>query len=149
MRVNSRGRLLDLGLVVLGGAAGSLARAFVSAAIVPPGGEPGATLATLVVNVTGAFALGALVEVVARRGGARWRRARLLLGTGVLGGFTTYSLLAGELAAAVLDARIIWALGYAGATILGGAAASCIGVVAGRRIARTRGPRSFSAGTGR
>lgn len=45
-------------------------------------------LATLLINVTGAFALGALTTA----GGASGE-ARLLLGTGFLGGYTTFSTL--------------------------------------------------------
>ena len=47
------------------------------------------------INVVGAFALGAVIGGVARRpADPRARTAQLFLGTGVLGGFTTYSALA-------------------------------------------------------
>ncbi len=45
-------------------------------------------LATLLINVTGAFALGALTMAGSANGAAR-----LLLGTGFLGGYTTFSTL--------------------------------------------------------
>ena len=86
----------DAGLVALGGAAGSLARWWVS--LVLPAGS-GWSWATFAVNASGAFLLGLLLEALTRPG--RERRgahtARMLLGTGLLGGFTTYSTFALEL----------------------------------------------------
>lgn len=80
-------------LVAAGGAAGTAAREGVTLLIPPLDDFP---LATFVINVIGAFALGALLEGLARLGADEGRRRglRLLLGTGVLGGFTTYSSLA-------------------------------------------------------
>ena len=48
-------------------------------------------LATLVINVTGAFALGLLTTAGGTSGALA--QARLLLGTGFLGGYTTFSTL--------------------------------------------------------
>ena len=86
---------LDLVLLVaLGGAAGSLARWAVGAALQEPTGSFSWSL--LVVNTTGSALLGALVVVLAtRRPGSR--RLRPLLGTGVLGGWTTFSAAALDL----------------------------------------------------
>lgn len=129
--------LPDLGVVALGGAAGSLARHLLSIAIGPRGDLP---LAVLVVNVAGAFLLGLLVEAVSRSGGdgGRWRTARLLLGTGVLGGFTTYSLLAADLAELLLAGAVGTAALYAILTLVLGGAASWCGVLAGRILTRAR-----------
>lgn len=75
-------------LVCLGGAAGSGARYLVGLALARP--EPAAfPVATLVVNVAGSFAMGALAEVAAAR--AMNETLRVTLAAGVLGGFTTYS----------------------------------------------------------
>ena len=136
IRVTLRSRLPDLGLVALGGALGSIARVGVSTAIGPVDATGGFPLATLVVNVFGSFALGALIAGTTARDEVRWRRLRLLLGTGLLGGFTTYSLLAADLAASLLDERFGMAMGYAFATVTGGAIASGLGVLLGQRIAR-------------
>ncbi|MBL3700217.1 fluoride efflux transporter FluC [Leucobacter luti] len=123
--------LTTLGLVALGGAAGSLARYGVALALGDAGGWP---LATLAVNLGGALMLGVVLE---RYAGGTDRsprgRARLLLGTGVLGGFTTYSLVAGQLAELLLSGATLLALGYAAATLLGGLALSAVGVWLGRR----------------
>ncbi|MFE1538284.1 CrcB family protein, partial [Corynebacterium bovis] len=74
-----------------GGALGSVLRW--CATTLPGGGDLGPLLA---VNVVGALLLGLLTTVLARSGpdtGLR-RTLRLGLGTGVLGGFTSYSALA-------------------------------------------------------
>ena len=72
-----------VGLVFVGGAAGSLVRHVIGLAL--PDLWP-----VFVVNGVGSFALGLLLG--ARPGQGR----RLLLGTGFLGGFTTYSAFAVE-----------------------------------------------------
>src|SRR5699024_11239433 len=53
---------------------------------------------TFLANISGAFLLGLLVESLSRRGADHGRRRdlRLLLGTGLLGGYTTYSALAND-----------------------------------------------------
>lgn len=138
-------RLTDLLWVALGGAFGSLARYLVSLWIGAPDTTGGFPVATLAVNLLGAGVLGALAEVASRRGGARWRRARLIFGTGVLGGFTTYSLLADDLATALLDGHTAVLLSYAAATLCGGVVMTWLGIVIGRRIAARPSP---SASTG-
>ncbi len=82
-----------IALVVLGGAAGTTVRAALQAAFPATGGV---SIATIAINVSGAFALGWLLEGLGRRGpdSGRSRLARLGIGTGVLGGYTTYSTLA-------------------------------------------------------
>lgn len=117
-----------LALVGAGGAVGTLLRVLVAAALP----IPGLPVATLTVNLVGAFLLGALVESLARRGpdvGVR-RLLRLGLGTGVLGGFTTYSTLAVETAA--LPAAL--AAGYLAGTVVLGAAAAFGGMLLARRL---------------
>ncbi|MEV7694419.1 CrcB family protein [Microbacterium sp. NPDC089189] len=81
----------QLGLVVLGGAIGTAARAGLLL-IDAPGWT---TVAVPVINVVGAFLLGLLTGVLSRRAPSpRAGAARQLIGTGVLGGFTTYSTFA-------------------------------------------------------
>ena len=119
-----------------GGAIGSLVRYAVSLAIGSPAHTAGFPVATLAINLLGALLLGALAEAARERGTPRWQRARLVLGTGVLGGFTTYSLLAADLAEAALGGRFGIAFGYAAATLIGGVLLSGVGMLAGRRIGR-------------
>ena len=90
--------LRDVGLVMAGGTVGTAARETLILAIPTVARLP---LAILTANVVGAFALGLLLESLTLRGddsGTR-RHVRLLLGTGVLGGFTTYSALSLDVAA--------------------------------------------------
>ncbi len=143
--------LPDLGFVALGGALGTLARSLLGGAIGEPGaGEvfSGLPLGTLVINVGGAFLLGMLVEALNLAGSDRGSRrtARLLLGTGLLGGFTTYSLLSTELAELVLENRFAIAAVYGTATLVGGAVASWFGILAARALrARTTRARRTQA----
>jgi CrcB protein len=119
-----------IALVFLGGSVGTALRAGVGLLVPPFAGIP---LATIAINVGGAFALGLLLAVLARRGPdhGRPRAMRVLLGTGLLGGFTTYSTLAVE------TATLPPALGaaYLAATVLLGASASLAGALLGRRVA--------------
>lgn len=80
---------MKLLLVGAGGALGSIARYLLEGWVqrLTPGSFPAGTLA---VNVLGSFALGLVVSVLAARGQLD-SNVRLVLATGVLGGFTTYS----------------------------------------------------------
>ena len=129
-----RAELLLAWLVFVGGAAGSLARYVITSATPVAVGQPWAILA---INVVGAFALGWLLEALLRRSGPAGRhyRARLLLGTGFLGGFTTYSSLATD-AASLAGSALGLAFAYAGISLVAGAAASVSGVAAGAAIHR-------------
>ncbi|MDF1504376.1 CrcB family protein [Roseisolibacter sp. H3M3-2] len=100
-------------LVAAGGAAGSVARFLVGRALAGvPGGYPWGTLA---VNVAGSLLLGAVL--------ARWpapdAEARLWLGVGVCGGFTTFSAFAAELVTLPPARAAVYA---AASLVLGGAA---------------------------
>lgn len=125
-----QGRLA--GLVFLGGAAGTLARWATGLAVPHVARVP---LATLAVNVVGAFVLGALLEHLARRGPDEGRRRalRLTLGTGFCGGFTTYSALANDTDTLLRQGPVGHALAYAGATLVLGFAASALGIALARR----------------
>ncbi|MFC7022163.1 fluoride efflux transporter FluC [Promicromonospora thailandica] len=141
-----------VGLVALGGACGSVARVLVGGWAtylqVPlitlfPGTADAVLwfpLGTLLVNVLGAFALGYLLEALARRGRetVRRRKIRLGIGTGVLGGFTTYSALALD-TQELLAAGVPWiALLYVVLTLAGGTAACLAGIALATRTDRRR-----------
>lgn len=121
-------------LVALGGAAGTFVRYGLGL------WWADAAVTTLVVNLVGAFALGALVPMLGRLSNStRAERLRLLLGTGVLGGFTTYSGLATLTGEALLGEQVPWALGYAGVTLVAGLMASLVGMWVGGLGARREG----------
>jgi CrcB protein len=108
--------------VFAGGIAGALARAAVLEALPhDPGAWP---WATLLVNLAGAFVLGA----VAARG---YRRA--LIGQGFCGALTTFSTLQLELLEMLDHDRVGLALGYAAVSLSAGLAAAELG----RRAAGT------------
>ncbi|MGT2425165.1 fluoride efflux transporter FluC [Amnibacterium kyonggiense] len=92
-------------------------------------------VAILVINVVGAFVLGALLEALARRGPDEGRRrvVRLAVGTGFCGGFTTYSTLAVATADLLRAGAAPVALGYAIGSVLLGAVAAWAGVLVGSR----------------
>jgi CrcB protein len=121
-------RVGDLAIVAGGGAVGTGAR-FLIAATVPASAAP---VAILVINVLGAFLLGALLEALGHRPGVSATRLRLLLGTGVLGGFTTYSTLAVDTVA--LAGTPLLAVLYAGGTLLLGLSAAAGGIASVRRV---------------
>jgi CrcB protein len=104
-------------LVAVGGFAGACARYGVGLVVA---GAPG----TLVANVVGSLALGALA------GGAPGRRATLLFGTGLLSAFTTYSTFAVETVALGPVAGTANAF----ATYAAGVTAALVGLAAGRRL---------------
>lgn len=115
------------GLVFAGGMAGTASRYGVGAVVAPWGVWP---LATIAVNVTGAFLLGVLLEALGRRGPDVLvrQRIRLLLGTGFLGAFTTYSTLAVEVDSLVRSGSGGVAVLYASASVGAGVVAAMLGI---------------------
>ncbi|MDO9395163.1 MAG: CrcB family protein, partial [Herbiconiux sp.] len=133
-----RGRWIAL--VAAGGVFGTALREAVALLVQPIGSFP---VAIFGINVVGAFVLGVLLQVLALRGpDTGWRRrVRLFAGTGILGGFTTYSALSTDSAAMLTDGGFTLAIVYGGATVLVGALASGAGILLGGRLgARPRGP---------
>lgn len=135
---------LDLrlvGLVAAGGAVGTTARwALTEAVGTSAGGWP---TATFVANVLGSFLLGALLEGLLRRGpeSPRGRLVRLGAGTGVLGGFTTFSSLALEMERLLADGHVGTGLVYGVASVVLGLVACLLGVVLAARRHVVRLPR--------
>jgi fluoride exporter len=116
--------------ICLGGAAGTGARYLLSGWLLRVAG-PGFPWGTLAVNVLGSFLLGLLMQV-ALTTDLLSPTARLALGTGVLGGFTTYSTFNYE--TLQFFQRDEWLLGFAnlGGTVVACLAAGALGVLAGR-----------------
>ncbi|MDX6277497.1 MAG: fluoride exporter [Nocardioidaceae bacterium] len=122
-------------IVALGGTFGTLSRYGVAQAVQPDTLFP---LATFLVNLTGSFLLGALLATLIVRGddAGHRRTLRLLLGTGFLGGYTTYSALAVETDTLLRADHAALGLTYAIVTVIGGLLAAFAGIVAARAVAR-------------
>lgn len=113
-------------LVALGGALGSALR-YICTSVVGslPGDFP---LATLFVNILGSLVLGILT------GFAPAQSTMLLFGTGLCGGFTTFSAFSTDVLA-LIDGRpplVSWL--YGGLSVIGGLAAAWMGILAGRTL---------------
>jgi CrcB protein len=95
-----------------------------------PNNETGWPTATLLINVTGAFLLGLLLQALLHRGkdeGGR-RVLRLALGTGFMGAFTTYSSLATSAVVLVRSNEALLAVLYAVVSVVLGAFACALGI---------------------
>jgi CrcB protein len=127
---------LDLRLVAVvavGGAVGTAARWAVAETVgASPSGWP---TATFVVNLLGSFLLGALLEALLRSGSEsrRGRLVRLGAGTGVLGGFTTFSSLALEMERLIAAGQVTMSLLYGVLSVVLGLLACIAGVVLASR----------------
>lgn len=127
-----------IAVVALGGMVGTTARWALTHAL--GSAANGFPTATLVENVVGSFLLGALLEALLRRGDEtpRGRVLRLGLGTGVLGGFTTFSALAYELERLVAGGQVTLALVYAILSLVLGILACVAGIALAARHHRWR-----------
>ncbi|GAA4805736.1 fluoride efflux transporter FluC [Tomitella cavernea] len=145
-------------LVAAGGLVGTFARHGLDVLFPDDPGQWPVT--TFVVNITGAFLLGMLLEALTRyRRGApggpsadgRWPTyVRLGVGTGMLGAFTTYSTLAVDTDLLLHRGSAGSAVSYALATVLVGAVACALGIAAGARLGqRVGGPPAAAPGRDR
>jgi CrcB protein len=119
--------------VALGGGAVAVARYLVGMQTLRAFG-PNWPYGTFAVNILGGFLMGALAGYLAHRGGADQERWRLLLGVGVLGGFTTFSAFSLETALMVEKRAYAGAVTYAAASVVLSIAALFAGLLIARRI---------------
>ncbi|HPB21706.1 MAG TPA: CrcB family protein [Novosphingobium sp.] len=129
-------------LVAAGGALGAWLRYLASRATLAAIGPIAASAfpwATLLVNTAGSFAMGLLAGWLARHGGTGiWSGGehwRLLLGVGVLGGFTTFSAFSLELANMAQRGAFGLALAYALVSVLAGVLGLFAGLMTMRGLA--------------
>ncbi|MBP7134893.1 MAG: fluoride efflux transporter CrcB [Sphingomonadaceae bacterium] len=111
--------------VMIGGALGAGARHLVGATMLARFG-PGFPWWTLTVNIVGGFLMGLLVGILVKTGASE--QLRLLLGVGVLGGFTTFSAFSLETWMMIERGQMAVAVGYAGASLIGSVAALGLGL---------------------
>jgi len=109
---------VNLLLIAIGGAIGSVARYLVSSAVLRaseslfPGG-------TFVVNAVGCFAFG-LIAGAAEQRIALPPETRAFMLIGILGGFTTFSSFAFESFALIRDGQFLWAsINVVGQVVIG------------------------------
>ncbi|MFM7403880.1 MAG: fluoride efflux transporter CrcB [Erythrobacter sp.] len=119
--------------VAAGGAVGSVLRYHVGRLVGDfAGPENSFPWGTLAVNIIGSLAMGALVGWFARGTLSQQtaETARLLIGVGLLGGFTTFSAFSSELVTMLHRGQAGLATGYIAASMVAGTAAVIIGLVA-------------------
>lgn len=131
MRVPIRWGLLPW--VCAGGAVGVALRA---ALLLPfeGGFSFGALIATIGINALGSGLLGFVVGAL----GDGHPQRRAFLGTGVMGGFTTYSGFAVLQAELVQVGLVVYAALFAGLALLAAGTAAILGLQAGAALARRR-----------
>jgi CrcB protein len=124
--------MLQVVLVFLGGGVGSVVRHLINMGVgrLYSGDFP---LATFVINVTGSFVMGLIIAWLAFRVSAPWsQHTRLLLTTGFLGGYTTFSTF--SLDTAFLIERD--AYGTAAAYVVGSVGLGILGLFVGLWLVR-------------
>lgn len=120
-------------LVAAGGAIGAVARYLAGAQALRLFGS-GWPFGTLTVNILGGLAMGALAAWLALRGGGDQERWRLLLGVGVLGGFTTFSAFSLEVALMIERREWTSAFVYSTLSVVASVAALFAGLLLVRRL---------------
>lgn len=121
---------MQVALVAVAGALGTLSRYGLGRAV----GTLTFPWTTLAINLAGSFALGVVVKGALEHGWSSTTSAAL--GTGFLGGFTTYSALAVETDGLLREGRVELALVYVLTTVVIGLLASLAGVLCARTVAR-------------
>ncbi len=124
-----------LAAISVGGAAGAAARYLIGATWPTPAGS--FPVSTLAINVVGCALIGVLMVLITEV----WSRQRLLrpfLGTGVLGGFTTFSTYTVDIQRLVANAHIGTALLYLALTPIGALLAVWASATATRRLVNWR-----------
>jgi CrcB protein len=123
--------MLNYLFVGLGGGLGAIARYVVGSQATRAFGT-GWPYGTFVINIVGGLCMGLLISTLAHRGGGDQERWRLLLGVGVLGGFTTFSAFSLDTALMIERRQLVSAALYAASSV----GLSVIALFAGMMIAR-------------
>ena len=124
---------MHLLLVMLGGAIGAGARHLVGRGVLAWLG-PAFPYATMAINIAGGLLMGLLAGGLLRLGpaGEAWR---LLLGVGVLGGFTTFSSFSLDAVVLAQRGELILAALYVAGSVAGAIGALVVGLALARQVA--------------
>jgi CrcB protein len=120
-------------LVAVGGATGAMARYALGVQALRLWG-PAWPFGTFIANLSGGLLMGVLAGYLAHRGGADQERLRVLLGVGVLGGFTTFSAFSLETALMIERRTYGQAFTYAVASVLLSISALFVGLMLARKV---------------
>lgn len=121
-------------IVMLGGACGALARYHLGRLAMNLAG-PGFPWGTLAANLIGGFAMGLLAGWLARFSAQGSEQMRLLLGVGVLGGFTTFSAFSLETVLMIQRGQHGLAALYVIGSVAGAVLALMFGLIVVRSVA--------------
>lgn len=121
----------------VGGACGSFVRLALSAL------QPSDVVwpfVTMAINLTGAFLLGFITAYMAALGPdiGVWRATRLALGTGLIGGYTTYSAFMLEVGKRVKDGQAAAGVAYLLVSIVVGLLCAMLGLSVGKAVGERR-----------
>jgi CrcB protein len=119
--------LSEVTLVSCGGALGATARFLVGRFSDTFFSSTRFPIATLFVNILGCFVIGCIAEISAR--GDISPSARILLVTGILGGFTTFSAFGLETITLLRAGHVGMALSYVVTSVIGGCIATYASVL--------------------
>ncbi|MDT0472411.1 fluoride efflux transporter CrcB [Streptomyces sp. DSM 41014] len=134
-RADWRGQAPIVAVIALGGALGACARYAI--ALHWPAGPGGFPWGTFWTNVAGCAAIGVLMVVITDVWVAH-RLVRPFFGTGVLGGFTTFSTYAVDIQRLVDGGHARVGLAYLAATLLAALTAVQVGATLARRALKWR-----------
>jgi CrcB protein len=123
-------------LLMLGGAAGTLARHGLGSWISGQGWAQGFPYGTLVINVSGSFLLGAAAVIILERLPPKYQDWYLLIGTGFCGGYTTFSTFAWDTFKLLRENSWALALGNVAGSVVCGFVGVLLGVVLVQRVLR-------------
>ncbi|MGZ6019826.1 MAG: fluoride efflux transporter CrcB [Phenylobacterium sp.] len=125
--------MLNVLFVALGGAFGAVSRYLLGGVILRRLGS-GWPYGIFTINVLGGLMMGLLVGILAHRGGVNQEKWRLLIGVGVLGGFTTFSSFSLDVALMIERREWLAALFYSLASVVVSVVALFAGLMLMRRL---------------
>ena len=124
---------MNLLVVFLGGGLGAMCRYLFGVGVVRLSGPAHGPFATFIINVLGSVLMGVLIGAMTKMTGVndRWR---LLLGIGVLGGFTTFSSFSLEAVLMIERRAYALAAAYVVGSVVLGLAGLMLGLLVMRRL---------------